>query len=195
MSNLKPGHIPGGSGHGEAGQGGSGRRRSIRPQEQTVFPSGNRRKLSRMYFRKHEQTKLYVSVEFKTRTYHRRDGAGRRTTGRRCGVSRVGSGRRRDGSPRRRSSPLPSRASKASKTVIMNVFLESRTNELQCKSLEDLSIPKPGHTTGGLERGGAGRGVAGRSGARRSRLGNRRVCSPRKQPFFSLQEIVDNCSG
>ena len=72
-------------------------------------------------------------VESKTRTYHGRVGAGRRTAGRRRGAGPGRTGRRRIGSPRRQPSLVPSRASN---TPVLNVSSEARTSETLSKKTD-----------------------------------------------------------
>ena len=71
---------------------------------------------------------FHTVVEFKTLTYHWRVGAGRRTAGRWGGAGQGRMGRRRVGSPRKQSTLLPPRASRASKATVLNVSSEARNN-------------------------------------------------------------------
>ena len=84
-------------------------------------------------------TRLFVESE--TGTYHGRPGAGRRTAGRRGEAGPGRTGRRRVGSPRRQPSLLLSRASRASKTTVLNDSPEARTNEILCKLIEEHNEP------------------------------------------------------
>ena len=68
------------------------------------------------------------------RTYYGRVEVGRCTAGPRGGAWLGRTGRRRVGSPRRQLFPLPSRASRASKTSVLNNFSKARTNEIIRKS-------------------------------------------------------------
>ena len=73
-------------------------------------------------------------AESKTRTYHGRVGAGRRTARRRGQAVPGWRGRRRFGSPRRHLSLVPTRVAK---TTVQNVSSEARTKEFLCKPAEE----------------------------------------------------------
>ena len=70
----------------------------------------------------------------KTRIYHGRVGAGRRTTGWPGGAEPGSSGRRPIGSTRRQPFTLSSRASKR---TVLNVSRGARTSETPCKPMRD----------------------------------------------------------
>ena len=63
--------------------------------------------------------------------------AGRRTAGRRGGTGRGRTGHRQVGSPRRRPTLWPSRASK---TLVLNDSSQARTNEIPCKPVEEKNV-------------------------------------------------------
>ena len=73
-------------------------------------------------------------IEPKTEKYHKGVGAGRRTALQQGGVGQGRSGCQRVSPPRKQLSLL---LSKASKTTVMHVFLESRPNEILCKPMEE----------------------------------------------------------
>ena len=80
---------------------------------------------------------LRTSVESEAQTYHRRFGAGRRMAGRRGGAGRGRPGCRRVGSPRRRRTLLPSRASN---TTVLDVSSEAPTYETLCIPMEGQNL-------------------------------------------------------
>ena len=73
---------------------------------------------------------IFLFVQPKTRTYHGRVGAGRPTAERRSEARPGMTGRRRDGSPRRRPTLLAPRASSQSKTTVLHDSSKARTNEI-----------------------------------------------------------------
>ena len=63
--------------------------------------------------------------------------AGQITAGRQDEAASGRTGRRRVDSPRRQPCPVPPMAFRASRTTVLNIPPEARTNEIACKSIEE----------------------------------------------------------
>ena len=117
-----------------------------------------------------------VLVESKTRTYHGRVEAARRTAGRRGGAKAGEMGCRQVGSPRIQPSLL---FFNQSKNTLFGMSREARSIDFLC-----ICRIQPGRTTGGSGRcgacrsGGAGRGWVGRDADGSVRPGNNRPSCP-----------------